>query len=159
MEVNEKQVWEMTLSEWMSHPRSWETNPQKMDLSTWRSANGYPNPMEEHGSLRYPHGISKTERRRIEKHLAERFEKMEEGARKYRELDAEGKIPMQTYLVEYNGPEEDRGNIIAMARIRHKRAVKLAVKNGVDVPEKVLADYPDLPGVVREQSGSDEFVR
>jgi hypothetical protein len=68
----------------------YESGPLPVDYPVWAAQNGVPAPLDDHGRLRYPHGISKTEWRRIRRHLAERSDAMDRGQSTYDQLVENG---------------------------------------------------------------------
>lgn len=85
----------MTLEEFIAaNPTLTKTRP--LTLNEFRARMRYRIPLEEHGALRYPHGISKAERRRIDARLKEWQAEYEASADEYEQLKAAGTLPSLT---------------------------------------------------------------
>ena len=134
----------MTKAEWMSAPREFNKPARLMTLEEFRANNGYNNPVDDHGSFRMPHGISKAERRRMNKRFEERTASMVAGAAKYNELLVKNEIPMIVCTVDMRCDGLDLDSTLASARVHHRRSVMRAVHDKKPVPLEVLADYPEF---------------
>lgn len=144
VQAAQKEPWQMTRDEWTSSPRKWSDAPRDMTLDEWRAANNRYTPLQDQGMMKYPHGISKAERSRIDKRYARNMADLDASAKEYAKLKADGALPQvqQGRWIKADGL--DLPGQTAAARVKHKRDVFAAVKKGKPVPAEVLADYPDL---------------
>ena len=121
---DKEDITKITLDEWMSKPRTFSKGKREITLNEFRARNKYDIPLGEHGMLRYPHGISKAERVRIEKRLQEKSINYEKSSKEYEKLKAEGKLPQIEETIEYKGRDEDRESVKAAARLYYKKSNK-----------------------------------
>lgn len=136
--------WQMMRAEWVSAPRQWDEPPRDMTLNEWRAANKRYVPLEDQGMLRYPHGISKAERARIDKRYAKNMADLKSSAQEYAELQSNNAVPKVTESRWIKADGIDLESQMAAARVFHKRQVYKAAAEGKPVPPEVLTDYPDL---------------
>jgi len=97
-----------------------------MDVMTrdeFLNRRGAPNILEDHGGLKYPNGISKAERRRIDRRLAEQWDKLkirDALSNEYDRLVAAGEIrpPTRKERLERTAAgHPDRADVQAARRI------------------------------------------
>lgn len=124
----EEDITKITLDEWMSKPRTFSKGKREITLNEFRARNKYDIPLDEQGMQKYPHGISKAERARIEKRLQEKNINYEKSSKEYEKLKAEGKLPQIEEIIEYKGKDEDRESVKAAVRLYYKKSNKDAQK-------------------------------
>lgn len=143
-----KEIWQMTRAEWMSSPREWIGTVRLVTLNEWRSANGYSNPLDDHGDFRHPHGISKIVKKRIYDRYCARRDSAVAGAKRYAELLEAGAVPTVQEAFWFRADGFDSESLLAAGRIYHKRMVYKAIKDNLPVPAEVLADYPQYQSLI-----------
>lgn len=76
----------------------------------------------------------------------ERWAKIAAGAEAYEKAKKAGTVPMITEVREIKADGTDFESQLAAARVYHRRSVMRAQREGLPVPQAVLADYPGFCG-------------
>jgi hypothetical protein len=112
----------MTLEECMATPQTVTGRPRPMTVDEWRAANGYSNPLDDHGDFRHPNGISKATKKRILQRVQERGDSMQAGAEAYAKAKEAGAVPLVHESTTWRADGLDFDSAAAKVRLRWKRA-------------------------------------